>query len=296
VSIARLPSPMVTRFAPAPTGFLHLGHVANAVYVWGTAKLGGGTVRLRIEDHDRQRSRPEFEAAIREDLGWLGLGGDGDLTRQSDRADRYGAALEQLRPLVYACSCSRRELAVEGEPIAGKEVRYDGRCRERNLAWEPGLGLRVRLDEGVERFDDILLGRQEQRPAGQCGDLLVRDRLGNWTYQFAVTVDDRDQGISLVIRGRDLLTSTGRQIALARLLGRRFPPAFLHHPLLYRADGAKLSKSNRDTGVRELREAGYSAADVIGMAARAVGLLRSEDPGDWDSILRGLKALPLQRG
>ncbi|HEV8123997.1 MAG TPA: glutamate--tRNA ligase family protein [Gemmatimonadales bacterium] len=296
MSIARLPSPLVTRFAPAPTGFLHLGHVANAVYVWGLARLGSGAVRLRIEDHDRQRARPEFEAAIRNDLEWLGLAPDGDLTRQSDRADRYHAAREQLGPLVYACSCSRRELAGEAEPPSGEELRYDGRCRERNLAWEPGLSLRVRLDDSVVRFDDILLGAQVQRPADQCGDLLIRDRRGNWTYQFAVTVDDRDQEISLVIRGRDLLNSTGRQIALARLLGRRVPPAFLHHPLLYRPDGAKLSKSNRDTGVRELRAAGYSAEQVIAMAARSVGLLGSEESGGWDSILRRLEALPLQRG
>jgi len=290
VKMPRLPSRLITRFAPAPTGFLHLGHVVNAAYVWGLAELGGGTVRLRMEDHDRQRSRPEFAAAILEDLEWLGLAFDGEPTRQSDRAARYAAVLEQLRPRVYACSCSRRELAVEGEPPSGEELRYKGRCRERNLTWETGRGLRVRLDDGVERFDDLLLGPQEQRPAGQCGDLLIRDRLGNWTYQFAVTLDDWDQDISLVIRGEDLLSSTGRQIALARLLGRPVPAAFLHHPLLYRADGAKLSKSNRDSGVRELREAGHSAAEVIALAARAPGLLRPEDSGDWGSILRRLEA------
>lgn len=268
MKISRLPQPLVTRFAPAPTGFLHLGHVASAVHVWHVSRLGGGVVRLRIEDHDRQRSRPEFESAILEDLAWLGLVPDGEVTRQSGRAARYEGALEQLGSRVYACSCSRRDLAAEGEPPPGEELRYDGRCRERHLAWVPGRGLRVRLDDGVERFDDLLLGPQEQRPAGQCGDLLIRDRLGNWTYQFAVTVDDMDQEISLVVRGQDLLSSTGRQIALARLLGRPFPPAFLHHPLIYRADGAKLSKSNRDRGVRELRAAGYSPEEVI---ARAIG-------------------------
>lgn len=156
--------------------------------------------------------------------------------------------------------------------------------------------MRVRLDDGVQRFDDLLLGPQQQRPAGQCGDLLIRDRLGHWTYQFAVSVDDMDQRISLVVRGRDLLSSTGRQIALARRLGRPSPPAFLHHPLIYRADGAKLTKSSRDTGVRELRAAGYSADQVIAMGARAAGLVTPEDPGDWDSILRRLEALPLQPG
>ncbi|MEP7325889.1 MAG: glutamate--tRNA ligase family protein [Gemmatimonadota bacterium] len=288
----RLPR-LVTRFAPAPTGFLHLGHIVNAIHVWGMTRLAGGTVLLRIEDHDRQRSRPEFERAILDDLAWLGLVPDGTLTRQSDRLALYGAALEQLGSRVYACACSRRELAAEGDTTPGDELRYDGRCRERNLAWEPGYGLRVRLDDGGERFDDLLLGRQEQHPAAQCGDLLIRDRLGNWTYQFAVTVDDLEQNISLVIRGQDLLPSTGRQIALARLLGRPAPAAFLHHPLLYRTDGAKLSKSNRDSGVRELREAGYSPTQVIAQAARAVGLIGPGDPEEWDLILRKLETLPL---
>ncbi len=289
----RLPRPLVTRFAPAPTGFLHLGHIVNAIHVWGMTRLAGGTVLLRIEDHDRQRSRPEFEPGILDDLEWLDLVPDGPLTRQSDRLALYTAALECLGPRVYACACSRRDLAAEGDTAPGDELRYDGRCRERNLPWAPGYGLRVRLDDGGERFDDLLLGRQEQHPEAQCGDLLIRDRLGHWTYQFAVTVDDREQNISLVIRGQDLLPSTGRQIALARLLGRSHPPAFLHHPLVYRTDGAKLSKSNRDSGVRELREAGHSPDEVVTMAARAIGLLEPGDRGGWDSILRRLEALPL---
>jgi glutamyl/glutaminyl-tRNA synthetase len=111
----------------------------------------------------------------------------------------------------------------------------------------------VRFDEGDEAFDDVLLGPIRRRPARQCGDLLIRDRLGNWTYQFAVTVDDLVEGITLVVRGEDLLASTGRQIRLARLLGRPTPPEFLHHPLVTGTDGEKLSKSSNDTGIRELR-------------------------------------------
>ena len=133
------------------------------------------------------------------------------------------------------------------------------------------MGLRLRLDPSVERFPDLRLGPQEQRPAEQCGDLLVRDRDGNWTYQFAATVDDFVQGVTLVIRGVDLLESTGRQIQLARLLGRAEPPQFLHHGLIMKTPAQKLSKSDGDTGVRELRAKGWTPAQVIEAAMQRVG-------------------------
>src|SRR5690606_23061164 len=126
--------------------------------------------------------------------------------------------------------------------------------------------LRVRLPRSEERFDDLLLGPQVQVPSEQCGDLVVRDRHGNWTYQFAVTVDDLDQGVNLVIRGVDLLASTGRQIQLARMLGRREPARFMHHPLVMKSATQKLSKSDRDTGIREMRQAGMTPAAVIALA------------------------------
>ena len=128
----------------------------------------------------------------------------------------------------------------------------------------------MRLEPTIERFVDLRLGPQEQRPSEQCGDLLVRDRDGNWTYQFAATVDDDVQGVTLVIRGVDLLASTGRQIQLARLLGRDEPPAFLHHPLIMKSPTQKLSKSDRDTGIRELRAAGWAPAQVIDAALAAI--------------------------
>lgn len=121
-------------------------------------------------------------------------------------------------------------------------------------------------------FEDLRLGAIEQTPADQCGDVLMRDRLSQWTYQFAVVVDDLDQGVDLVIRGEDLLASTGRQIQMARLLGREIPARFVHHPLIKREDGAKLSKSNRDTGIRDLRASGLSADQVLGRASAALGL------------------------
>ncbi|HXD73369.1 MAG TPA: glutamate--tRNA ligase family protein [Vicinamibacterales bacterium] len=255
--------PVVTRFAPAPTGFLHLGHVLNAIEVWKAARESGsgGRVLLRIENHDRQRSRRDYEAAILEDLDWLGFDADGPAVRQSERGGIYQAALDSLRArgLVYACSCSRTDF--DGQ-------RYPGTCATKHLEDEPGLSLRVRLAPAIERFDDLRLGPQAQQPSAQCGDLVVRDRDGNWTYQFACTVDDWKQNVNLVVRGADLLDSTGRQIQLARLLGRSEPPRFLHHELIMKSPSQKLSKSDGDTGVRDLRAKGWTREDVLRAAGR----------------------------
>jgi glutamyl-tRNA synthetase/glutamyl-Q tRNA(Asp) synthetase len=295
---------MITRYAPAPTGFLHIGHIVNAIYVWGVARSMGGRVLLRIEDHDRQRSRAVFAAEILSDLAWLGFDADDPPVRQSERGDIYSHALDTLRVrgLVYACGCSRAEIvATAARPALqpDDEIWYPGICRDRGLTERPGLGLRVRLEPSVERFVDLRHGPQEQRPSEQCGDLLVRDREGNWTYQFAATVDDWVQGVTHVIRGDDLLPSTGRQIQLARLLGRAEPPQFLHHPLIMKSPtglrelfassslrpgtpepaakaAQKLSKSDRDTGIRDLREQGWSPERVIGHAASLAGLLDGE--------------------
>jgi glutamyl/glutaminyl-tRNA synthetase len=289
-----LPTNFVTRFAPSPTGYLHLGHVANAVHVWGLARAHGGRVLLRIEDHDRGRCRPEYQHALLQDLEWLGLEPDQEpstlLFRQSDRDDAYTAALEQLgaRTPVYACDCSRKEIAGGLESI-GQESRYNGRCRTLRLQPGKGVGLRVVMEPGVERFTDELLGDQLQEPSEQCGDLLVRDRLGNWTYQFAVTVDDIAQNIDVVIRGEDLLGSTGRQIRLARLLGRSQPPVFLHHPLIRHPTGRKLSKADGDTGIRELRTAGVKRSAVLGLAAHLTGLMpapRDISPNQLSDLFR----------
>lgn len=302
-----LPPGWRTRFAPAPTGFLHLGHVANAVFVWGLARAHAGRVVLRVEDHDRQRSRPEYEAALLDDLEWLGLEPDEGYPaelrrgpspfRQSDSGGRYAAALARLaaQGLVYACRCTRRSIdAAVGETEAGEEPCYPGTCREAGVDPASTPLRRVRLPEDAVRFDDLRLGPRLQVPARQCGDPAARDRNGHWTYQFAVVVDDMgwppvsgngtEAGIGpvpqidAVIRGEDLLESTGRQILLARLLGHAAPPRFLHHPLLLRPDGAKLSKSNRDTGVCALRAAGWSPQRVLGEAAHRAGLQPSPSP------------------
>jgi len=287
---SRLPARPLTRFAPSPTGYLHLGHVANAVWVWGLARALDGRVLLRLEDHDRGRCRREYEAALLDDLDWLGLepdvGAPRELRvgrspyRQQDSGPAYEAALATLeqRTTLFACSCSRKELArAEGGDVLNEETRYPGTCRSRGLG-SSGLGLRLRVEPGVERFVDARLGAQAQEPSAQCGDLLLRDRQGQWTYQFAVVVDDLRHEVDLVVRGEDLLGSTGRQVLLGRLLGRAEPPVFLHHPLIRKAGGEKLSKAAGDTGIRELRVAGVSPAETLGRAAFLTGLLPRPQP------------------
>jgi glutamyl-tRNA synthetase/glutamyl-Q tRNA(Asp) synthetase len=262
---------VITRFAPAPTGHLHLGHVVNALHVWGAAREHDGQVLLRIEDHDRQRSRPQYEVSILEDLAWLGFTHHGPIVRQSERDALYGKALQRLidRELVFGCTCSRTDvLSGTGSREPGAEVPYPGTCRDKDIPLTDGVSWRVRMDPGVERFFDELLGPQEQDPSRQSGDVVVRDRHGNWTYQFAVTVDDHLQGVTDVIRGVDLLDSTGRQLRLARLLGRDKLPRFRHHSLVMK-QARKLSKSDGDTGVRELRAHGWTAEQVL---AKARGL------------------------
>ncbi len=253
---------MLTRFAPAPTGWLHLGHVLNAEHVWNA----GAGVLLRIEDHDRERCRREYEAGILEDLEWLGYRPDFGMVRQSEREAIYREDVGVLaaQGLVYGCDCTRREIehrASNLEPHSS-ELFYSGRCRGRGLPLTEGVGWRVRMEPGVEVFVDGILGPQEQDPSRQCGDVLIRDRLGNWTYQFAAAVDDFRQGIDLVIRGEDLLPSTGRQIRLARLLGRERPATFRHHALIMKSPDQKLSKSDGDTGIRDLRTRGWTPEQV----------------------------------
>jgi glutamyl/glutaminyl-tRNA synthetase len=276
--IAALPIAARTRFAPAPTGYLHLGHVANAIWVWGLATVTGGSVLLRMEDHDRARSRPEFETALVEDLAWLGFRSDDGPVRQTDDDAPYLAALDRLRDetLIYGCDCSRTTFEAWAREHGR---RWDGPgcpgdCRRRGLS---GPVLRVALGGGSERWMDATVGPCADEVAPD-GDMPIRDRDGNWTYGYSVVVDDLRQGVDLVIRGRDLLEATATQIRLARLLGRETPATFAHHPLIRRADGQKLSKADADTSVRELRAAGRTAPELIGQAAAAVGLIGEPRP------------------
>ena len=298
-----LPAGPVTRFAPAPTGYLHLGHLVNALYTWGIARATGGRVILRVEDHDRQRSRPQFEAALLEDLERLGLIPDEPPIaafragpthyRQSDAGDVYADALDGLRAdgLVYACTCARSTFTA-WEADRGRVWRgigCPGGCRAMSLPEEAGTSLRVAVGAGTERWVDLLAGPVSDEPAA-AGDLLVRDRAGNWTYAFCVVVDDARHGIDLVIRGRDLLDATPVQLRLARLLGRETPPQFLHHPLVRRVSGQKLSKADGDTSVRSMLDDGRTPAELLGLAARLAGLQAGDepvDPVDLASLFRG---------
>jgi glutamyl-Q tRNA(Asp) synthetase len=267
-----IPPATRTRFAPAPTGRLHLGHVANALWVWGAARLAGAGVLLRIEDHDRGRSRPEFDRTLIDDLAWLGFVPDEGPIRQSDddAEAAYADALARLAAdgMAYRCGCSRATFAAwaRDHARAWTGAGCPGACRTRVVPAEVATSTRVALGGDDESFDDLVLERWTG-PVAAGGDLVARDRAGNWSYPFAVVVDDLRQGVDLVVRGDDLVADTPRQIRLARILGRARPPCFLHHPLIRKASGAKLSKSDGDTGVDELRRSGWSQADVRSEAA-----------------------------
>ena len=229
--------------------------MANAIFVWGLA-APGGRVLLRIEDHDRVRSRPEFEADLLEDLAWLGFVADEGPMRQSDDETRMPPRSSDSARRVSSTAAtahgrrSRRGRATTAASGTARAVRagaapvaWTGRCcgspwaAARNGGWTASSGrARTRCADG--------------------GDLPVRDRDGNWTYGFSVVVDDLRQGVDLVIRGRDLLGATAAQIRLGRLLGRETPAAFAHHPLVRATDGRKLSKADGATSVRDLRAAG----------------------------------------
>lgn len=284
-------TPPTTRFAPAPTGRLHLGHLANAIFVWGLAQREGGRVLLRVEDHDRQRCRPEYEAALLDDLDRLGIVADEPSTdtlrrgpslfRQSDNGPAYAATVDRLLTagLAYSCDCTRSTFAGwrSEHHASWSGPGCPGGCRERNLEGRPGLGIRVALGGGDEAWVDELRGGSSG-PVAPSGDLLIRDRNENWTYALCVVVDDLRHGVDLVVRGEDLLDATAPQIRLGRLLGRAAPPRFAHHPLVRRADGSKLSKADRATSIGELLNAGATAEALLEEAAHRVGLLDRARP------------------
>ena len=258
------------------------------LYVWGVAQLEGAEVLLRIEDHDRQRSRPAFEASILRDIDWLGFEPANDVSptrspfRQSDCGERYERALSRLArdSHVYRCTCTRKQLAKAVRPLPTGERPYPGTCRRLMHPADVPHSLRVAWHPRAspECFEDGLQGPQKQEPRLQCGDMVVRDRLGQWSYQFAVTVDDLSHSIDFVVRGLDLLESTGRQLRLARMLGRARPPRYYHHPLLVDQRGEKLAKGRGAFPIRSLRAAGCAPADVLGRAALGAGLLTELGP------------------
>ena len=278
---------MITRFAPSLTGYLHLGHVLHMIHVWGVARARNGKVLSRIEDHDISRNRPEYEPAILADMQWLAFNPDLGISaadapnpssyRQSDCSRHYEEALRFLaeKGLVYGCECSRKDVLAL-QPEGKGEPCYPGTCAEKNLPLE-GNTVRFRIPDGEVAFLDLALGDCRQTPMTQCGDFSLRDRNGQWSYQFCCVSDDIRHGINLVVRGEDILSSTGRQIQLFRAFEHE-PPRYCHHGLLCDETGRKLSKRQRSESITRLREDGADADEIIGCAAFAGDLIPESRP------------------
>jgi glutamyl-tRNA synthetase len=291
-----------TRFAPSPTGDLHLGGAWTALASWVLARAHGGRVVLRVEDLDPPRVVEGSATRVAEDLNWLGLdwdegpdvGGPFAPYTQSERSGRYAAAIEALdaRGLVYPCDCSRKDIArAASAPHAGEELRYPGTCRDaprgRTMKREPALRLRV-PDDGHVSFDDGARGRVEQDVGREVGDFVLRRADGVYAYQLAVALDDARMHITHVVRAVDLLTSTPRQLLLLRLLGLD-APSYVHVPLVRDAMGERLAKRAPRETVRALRDAGVTAAQILGRLAQGLGLRDVTDPATASEIARGVE-------
>ena len=296
------------RFAPSPSGRIHLGNILCCLLAWLSVRQQGGHMVLRIEDLDTARCPQRYARQMMEDLHWLGLdwdegpevGGSNGPYFQSQRTDRYQAALEQLEAqgLVYPCFCTRAELHAASAPHREDgQVIYPGTCRnlsaaqiaERSLRRAPALRLRVPEEE--IGFTDGHLGAARENLARACGDFLLRRSDGMFAYQLAVVVDDAAMGITEVVRGADLLDSTPRQLYLYRLLDLT-PPSFCHVPLLLAPDGRRLSKRDADAGL-EVLQGRMSAQAVLGKLAYLAGFHPSAEPAsawelleefDWDKV------------
>ena len=256
-------SEIVTRFAPSPTGFLHIGGARTALFNWLYAKRNGGKYLLRIEDTDRERSTPEAVDAILDGLRWLGLDWDGEAVRQFERAPRHREVALQLLASggAYRCYCSQEELTEmrERQRAAGLPPRYDGRWRDRDPAEAPpGVPPTIRLrarQDGETVVDDKVQGKVVI-PNKDLDDLVLLRSDGNPTYMLAVVVDDHDMGVTHVIRGDDHLTNAARQTQIYQALGWDVP-VMAHIPLIHGPDGAKLSKRHGALGVDAYRAMGY---------------------------------------
>ena len=275
---------IVTRFAPSPTGFLHLGHAHSALLGHRTAREAGGRFLLRIEDIDRTRCKPEFERAIFDDLHWLGIDWEQPVRRQSDHFSDYGAALSRLESggLLYPCFCSRKDIAAAASaPHEGETVIYPGTCRgldpilaaERKAAGAP-FALRLNTAEAVRRSGPLAF--LEAEPDGsnlretraepeRFGDVVLGRRDIPASYHLCATLDDHLQGVTLVIRGEDLRPATHLHRLLQAVLGLA-SPQYRHHLLLTNESGVRLSKRDGAMALRALRDRGLSASAVRKMA------------------------------
>ncbi|MBQ7801011.1 MAG: tRNA glutamyl-Q(34) synthetase GluQRS [Oscillospiraceae bacterium] len=270
----------VGRFAPTPSGRMHLGNVFAALMAWLSVRSRGGELVLRMEDLDTQRTSEDFAAVLRSDLQWLGLDWDRETEPQSRRSevyDRYFAKLEEMG-LLYPCYCTRSQLhSVNAPHLSDGTYVYPGTCRDlkeppagRKPAW------RVRVPDRVWRFHDLVQGDYALNLATECGDMVVRRADGVYVYQLAVTVDDGEAGVTEVVRGMDLLSSAPRQMYLQELLGFDHP-TYAHVPMLLAPDGRRLSKRDRDLDLGVLRQRMTPEA-LIGSLAFAAGLIGKNEP------------------
>ncbi|MCI3919518.1 tRNA glutamyl-Q(34) synthetase GluQRS [Paenibacillus sp. TRM 82003] len=292
------------RFAPTPSGPMHLGNVYAALLAWLQIRSAGGAFALRIEDIDRPRSKPEWVDLIFEDLRWLGLdwdegpdvGGMYAPYTQSERLERYEAAFRRLTEygLVYPCYCSRAELmAVASAPhgLASEGPAYPGTCRAWNEAErrereaDKAPSFRFAVPDAPILLADGLRG-DVTFPPGAGGDFVVKRADGIFGYQLAVVVDDASMNVTHVLRGADLLDSTPRQLWLYEALKLQ-PPAFAHIPLLCDASGERLSKRHRSLAVRQLREAGLAPQALLGHIAAWCGLIDRPEPVSPAELLAG---------
>ena len=293
------------RFAPSPTGDLHLGGARTALVAWLAARAAGGAYVVRVEDLDGPRVVPGADERILEDMRWLGLdwdegpdiGGPHAPYRQAIRLARYDAAVEQLLASgrAFQCWCSRAEVARAAAAPHGPAddgPRYPGTCRTlsvpppSDLRYRRRPSVRLRVDSETIAFVDGVHGPQQEDPAATIGDFVIRRADGIPAYQLAVVVDDAAMGITDVVRGDDLLGSTARQLLLYRALG--LPaPRFAHVPLMLGPDGARLSKRHGAIGVRALGERGRSPAYVVGHLAATLGLVPAGTETTPQSLVAG---------
>lgn len=274
------------RFAPSPTGYIHLGNVWTAFLAWLQVRQQKGTLILRIEDIDKQRSKPEYTQALLEDLAWLGLdwdegpgkGGPYGPYIQQERYSLYEKALQELQAkhLLYPCYCSRARLQAIGAPHEGEHRLYDGHCygmpEEQRRQMDRKPSWRVHVPHVSVSFTDGSYGPFSDYLPRVCGDFVVRRADGLYAYQLAVAVDDGSMGITHVLRGRDLLSSTAQQIWLMEVLGYT-PPSYTHVPMLIDASGNRLSKRQQGITVRILRDRGVQADAILSALALAGGLV-----------------------
>lgn len=273
----------VGRFAPTPSGRMHLGNVFAALLSYLSVKARGGSWVLRMEDLDTQRTSDAFAALLREDLRWLGLQWDGETEPQSRRSPIYDRYFELLadRELLYPCYCTRSQLhSVNAPHLSDGTYVYPGTCRNLTQAQRSAQtrspSWRVRVPEREYTFTDLVQGPQRENLANQCGDFVVRRADGVYVYQLAVTVDDGEAGVTEVVRGWDLMGSAARQMYLMEQFG--FPrPEYAHVPLLVAPEGRRLSKRDRDLDMGAIRSR-MKPETLIGILAASAGLL--EKPED----------------